>query len=221
MRVVTKNMVCTQCIIVVNQILATTGLKARNVILGDVELISHDYNRTSKNIVSSRLAKIGKNTFLLLLFTLLYLHVFCQKRQSTGWVFISHRQHISKNFFALTDLQVRSQPGLEHIQTLLLRGGVGYRLSAKQSVALGYTYKGDWTAKNDNTFYTNENRIYEQYLYNTHLKRTELTFRFRQEQRFVSDSGGYNFSQRSRAFVSTQIPIAANADFSKGLYITL
>jgi len=62
-----------------------------------------------------------------------------------------------------------------------------------------------------------EHRVYEQYLYNFKLKKVEMNVRARLEQRFIREDG-IAFSQRARAFISAQIPLVANADFSKGLY---
>ena len=130
-------------------------------------------------------------------------------------------QKLSKKFEALADVQVRSADKFVHFETLLLRGGLGYKLNDNHSVALGYTYKGDWTKEEGNSMYNSENRMYEQYLFNTNIKKTPFTFRFRQEQRFIKDTDNYQFSQRSRVFLSFQFPLAANADFSKGLYSTV
>ena len=108
-----------------------------------------------------------------------------------------------------------------NVETLLLRGGLGYKFSKVHSAAICYTYKGDRTTEDGKGMNSHENRVYEQYLYSSNIKRTEINFRFRQEQRFVKDSNDYRFSQRSRAFLSFQIPLLANAGFSKGFYTTL
>lgn len=165
---------------------------------------------------------ITKSRFLLLLsFTLFYVSACAQSIENTGWIFLTHTQKISKKFKALADVQVRSADKLIHFETLLLRGAIGYNLNDNNSVAFGYAYKGDWTTENGKSMYSPENRIYEQYLFETKIKRTQFTFRLRQEQRFIKDTGRYQFSQRSRALLGFQIPIVANADFSKGLYATI
>jgi len=165
--------------------------------------------------------KATKTVTIILFFTLFRITVYSQSAKTTGWFFLSHSQKISKKFKALADVQVRSTNKLVHVETLLLRGGVGYKVNDNSSVTIGYTYKGDWATKNGKSVDRNENRIYEQYTFGTNIKRTELTFRFRQEQRFIKDTGNYKFSQRSRVFLSFQVPIIANTDFSKGLYSTI
>jgi len=162
-----------------------------------------------------------KTVTIILFFTLFRIAVYSHAAKTTGWFFLSHSQKISKKFKALADVQVRSTNKLIHVETLLLRGDVGYKVNDNSSVAIGYIYKGDWTTKNGKSLDRHENRIYQQYSFGTNIKRTEFTFRFRQEQRFVKDTGDYRFSQRSRLFLSFQLPIIANADFSKGLYSTI
>jgi hypothetical protein len=66
-----------------------------------------------------------------------------------------------------------------------------------------------------------ENSTFEQYLFNLDIKRKRLNLRLRQEQRFVKGISGHSFSQRSRAFISAQIPLIANTDFSKGVFSTI
>ena len=162
-----------------------------------------------------------KNKFLLFCFTLFYGSVCSQTAENTGWLFLSHSQKLSKKFKALADVQVRSTDKLMHIKTLLLRAGIGYSLSDKNSVTVGYTYKGDWAMDGGKSMYSPENRIYEQYSFGSNIRKVEFTLRYRREQRFIKDTSNYNFSQRSRAFASFQIPLVANRDFSKGLYTTI
>lgn len=161
-------------------------------------------------------------TVLLGSFTVIYSSVYAQlSTENGGWVFIKHNQNLSKKWEALADVQVRTGDKFIHLQTLLLRVAMGYKINKEQSIALGYAYKGDWTEEDGEQTYDRENRIYEQYSFETNIKQTEATFRLRQEQRFVKETEDYQFCQRSRGFLSLQIPLAANADFSKGLYTTL
>ena len=160
-------------------------------------------------------------------FPLLYLTAFlfplcgiAQNAETKGWIFVSHSQKVSGSWDALVDAQLRSEDKFEFANTLLLRAAVSYNLSAAHSTALGYAYKGDWNHEDGTTTQTNENRIYEQYLYNNTFGKAEFTARARVEQRFIKDEGEHvQFAQRARAFLALQIPIVANADFSRGLYL--
>ncbi|TWR25793.1 DUF2490 domain-containing protein [Mucilaginibacter pallidiroseus] len=138
--------------------------------------------------------------------------------QNTGWFFLSHTQKVSEKFDIRADVQTRSADKYDYFGTLLLRGALSYNLSKVHSVALGYAYKGDWLHEDGRKTYSPENRIYQQYLYDFKAGKTELNLRGRLEQRFVKEDGKVSFSQRARIFISAQIPLIANADFSKGVY---
>ncbi len=146
---------------------------------------------------------------------------FAQTTENKAWFFLSHTQEASKKWNVLADVQVRSSNKVKRVESLLLRSALSYNLNDHHSIALGYAYKGDWEEELAKLKYQLEHRIYQQYLYSHNLKRTELTVRFRLEQRFVKEEDTFDFSQRLRSFLSFQIPISANRDFSKGLYAAL
>jgi len=110
---------------------------------------------------------------------------------------------------------------VKRIETLLLRTGLSYNINEAHSVAFGYAHKGDWQEGLSKLQYLVEHRIYQQYLYSQNLKRTELTVCFRLEQCFIKENDAFDFSQRFRTFLSFQIPILADKEFSKGLYTAL
>ncbi|WP_158828114.1 DUF2490 domain-containing protein [Mucilaginibacter lacusdianchii] len=140
-----------------------------------------------------------------------------QLTENMGWLFITHQQKLSKKLDLLADVQLRSANQFDYLTTLLLRTGVSYNFDKKHSAALGYAYKGDWEQNPDNTQYTLENRLFEQYIYQFKLSQIEVMLRARLEQRFVKEEN-VQFSQRARGFVSAQIPLIADADFNRGLY---
>ena len=137
--------------------------------------------------------------------------------QHTGWLFLSHTQKVSSKFDVLTDVQLRTGDKFSTLNTLLWRTAVNYNFSKRQAIAFGYANKNDWEKEDTEKLHTLEHRIYEQYTYNFEAERIELNLRGRLEQRFVKEEK-YAFSQRLRAFISAQIPLLANNDFSKGLY---
>ena len=141
-----------------------------------------------------------------------------QSTKNKGWLFLSHKQNLSNNWALLAEAQVRSEDKFESVNTLLLRGALSYGFNKKHSAVVGYTYKGDWEHKESKISYQPENRLYEQYLFNTKISKIEFTARARFEQRFVKEETKYKFSQRARAYINFQIPFVANADFSKGVY---
>ena len=152
-----------------------------------------------------------------LLFCLLAYSAHAQYTENQGWVFLTHTQKLDKKLDLLFDAQTRTANRYVYMNTLLLRGGLNYHLNDEQAFAFGFAYKADRDKTGDIFEYTNEQRIYEQYQLTFGIKRVEMMLRARLEQRWIRESST-NFSQRARIFISTQIPLFANEDFSKGIY---
>jgi len=152
----------------------------------------------------------------------IFVAVFCLQQQTAigqsnakeYWFFWTHTQKINERFGLLLDAQTRSQESLKELNTLLLRGAIAYNLKDKSSFALGYAYKSDFE-QHEQTGY--EHRIFQQYLRDFKIKKVEVNIRGRFEQRFLIESET-KFSFRLRGFVSLQVPILANTDFSSGLF---
>ncbi|RDC56279.1 DUF2490 domain-containing protein [Pedobacter chinensis] len=161
-----------------------------------------------------------KNPIVLVLLLMITLRSYSQT-EDTGWIFLSHAQKLSDKFDLRADLQARSSHKLDYLSALLLRSALSYNLTEKNSVAIGYAFFGQWDEKDGEKLYSPEHRIYQQYLYSFKAGKNELNVRFRLEQRFVREEDDINFSQRARAFLSSQIPISANSDFTKGMYAGL
>lgn len=159
-----------------------------------------------------------KVAILTLLFCTTTFFAAYSQTENAGWFFLSHTQKLSSKFDLLADVQLRSADQFDYLNTLLLRGALSYNFNKKHSVALGYAYKGDWMHEDGERTYSPENRVYQQYLHNFKAGRVEMNFRARLEQRFVKEDGVVDFSQRTRAFLSAQIPLVADTGFTKGLY---
>lgn len=138
-------------------------------------------------------------------------------QQSQFWLFWTHSQKLSEKINLLIDAQGRASVNLREVNTLLLRGALAYKLSEQSSIALGYAHKADFEGKKNSGY---ENRLYQQYAYNFKINKIEVEIRGRFEQRFLSDSVT-NFALRARGFVSAQIPIISDKDFSSGLFAGL
>lgn len=142
-----------------------------------------------------------------------------QITETQGWFFLSHTQTLTKKFDLLADVQTRSANRFDYLTTVLLRGALSYNINSKNLVALGYAYKGDWE-KDDQLIktYSHEKRIYEQYIHEFKIRRIEMMFRTRLEQRWLLEEAT-SFSQRGRLFLSAQIPLIADTAFKKGPYV--
>lgn len=141
-----------------------------------------------------------------------------QTIEHNGWLFWSHQQKISERWQFSADVQVRSSDKLKYVNTLLIRPGIGYKIKDNQTITVGYTYFGTWDEENDHKIYEPENRIFEQFQIENEIKKTEITNRFRYEQRFLDQQ---TFAQRFRYYVQAQIPLLANPLFTKGLYLSV
>lgn len=142
------------------------------------------------------------------------------QHENAGWLFLTHKQEISKKIDLRADVQLRSADRLAYLSALLLRGAVSYNIDKINSVALGYAFLGKWDQDESAGITSAEHRIFEQYMVQGKLAKAEVSTRLRLEQRFLDQSGA-NFSQRGRLFISAQIPVLANEDFSKGMYMGL
>jgi len=157
------------------------------------------------------------NLYLLFISLVFITPVMAQQTQHSGWLFLSHTQKVSSKFDVLADVQWRTGDQFTALNTRLWRTAVNYNFNKKQAIALGYANKNDWEKEENEKLHTLEHRLYEQYTYNFETERMEFNLRGRLEQRFVKEEKS-EFSQRLRAFISVQIPLLANADFSEGLY---
>nr|WP_170982769.1 DUF2490 domain-containing protein [Dyadobacter frigoris] len=109
-----------------------------------------------------------------------------QTIEHNGWLFWSHQQKISERWQFSADVQVRSADKLNYLNTLLIRPGIGYKIADNQTITVGYTYFGTWDKENQHKVYEPENRIFEQFQIENEIQRTEITNRFRYEQRFLN-----------------------------------
>ena len=165
----------------------------------------------------------GKHMMKLLLIPII---IFCialphpmeaQQLENTAWLFVTHKQKLNKKFDVLTDFQIRSSDHIDYLTTLLLRAALNYTINTKNSVAVGYAYKGDWVKKTPEKVYRFENRIYQQYQYETKINTIEVTLRGRLEERFLKENNTL-FTMRARSFGSIQVPLITNDDFSTVLF---
>jgi hypothetical protein len=160
-------------------------------------------------------------TFILLGLLFFSSPLLAQHRNHAGWLFLSHTQKVSSKFDILADVQMRSGDQFSKFNTLLLRTAANYNFNKSQAVAIGYANKNDWETADDGLeTHSLEHRVYEQYTLNFDLENIEINLRGRFEQRFVKEEQ-FEFSQRLRAFISAQIPLLANDDFSRGWYAKL
>ena len=140
------------------------------------------------------------------------------KTERAGWLFLSARQKLNSKWSVSADLQARSTDQFRQLTVVLLRPGLVYNITEKQSATLGYTYFGTWDHEADNTAYMPEHRIWEQYQIDNTWGKVKITNRFRLEQRFIQKEQDV-FSQRFRYSIRNLIPLSSAKDFLKGPYL--
>ncbi|TLU94271.1 DUF2490 domain-containing protein [Dyadobacter sediminis] len=159
--------------------------------------------------------------YLICCFLLFFHYSKAQSIEHNGWVFWSHEQKLAEKWQFSYDMQLRSADRFDYANTLLIRPGIGYKIRENQTVTLGYTYFGTWEKEDDKLEYEPENRIFEQFEIRNKFKNIPVTNRFRFEQRFMHMQQEKIFAQRIRYYIQALIPVAANPDFTKGIYVCL
>ena len=163
-----------------------------------------------------------RNTLLLIFCALLSAKsITAQTSETAGWFFLSHSQKLDKKWSYTTDVQLRSSPGFKFFQNILVRPGVLYQLTDKQSVGMGYTYFATWDHNELPRTFEPENRIFEQYTLELEFGRLKLNNRFRLEQRFIRKTDENVFAQRFRHQVQAKIRLNADSAFNNGWYLSL
>ena len=162
---------------------------------------------------------------MILKITVLILFVFCvggnsygQETERLGWLFWSHEQKLSNKWQLSSDIQLRSSNNFKSAEVLLLRPGIGYKITGEQTATAGYTFFGRWDAETGIKSYEPEHRIFEQYEIRHQIKKTEVNHRIRLEQRFLDQNV---FAQRLRYYVQGKIPFQVDNTFKKGIYASV
>ena len=104
------------------------------------------------------------------------------------------------------EIHLRNYNAIGDIQQILLRGNIGYPLANNNHiVSFGYTYiyNEDYIANSDLKKSSQENSLFEQYLYKFNYKKAVLLNRWRLEQRCLA--AGQQL--RLRCFISINYPI--------------
>ncbi|WP_257658357.1 DUF2490 domain-containing protein [Parapedobacter lycopersici] len=121
------------------------------------------------------------------------------------------------------DIQFRAGTNWGENSMLLIRPGINYYVSPKQTVAAGYaatlvTNELPATGKR-----LTEHRLWQQYIITGKLGRTVLQHRFRLEQRFLMRPKETAFAQRARYFIRGMMPIGTSSGdtFTQGMFIAL
>ncbi|HLO80455.1 MAG TPA: DUF2490 domain-containing protein [Chitinophagaceae bacterium] len=129
------------------------------------------------------------------------------------WLSINSTYRFSEHWGILGDFHYRSTIAFKDPRFYFIRVGGHYWIQEKMTAAAGYAHTWLSPAQTGWQTWTNENRLYEQFLFSTSLGKTLITQRFRNEQRWIqkiqndSRTGETKFINRVRYLLSFNFPI--------------
>lgn len=147
-----------------------------------------------------------------------------QTNELSGWAGWFHTQKFSPRWGASFDAQFRSAHHAAFLKNVLLRPSANYYLSKNKHIDLGYAYIATNGRSGEARTFRPENRMFEQFIVSHKAGfNTQLTHRFRLEQRFLGQTATQPdyFAQRFRYFVRGVIPLNNDSVFTKGTFLAL
>ena len=144
-----------------------------------------------------------------------------QTSTTNGWIVSSHEQKLSKKWSLLSDFQLRSADHFRYVETALIRPAIQYKIADEKSAAFGYAYVGSWEREGAERSFEIEHRVWQQFVLESKLSKTEVTNRLRLEQRFLQTEKDFDFAQRLRYYLRFQIPFSSGTEFKRGAFLGL
>ena len=160
---------------------------------------------------------IFKYLFVIFLFTCQLTHA--QPAKFGNWMVYNGTVNLPYKLISTGEIHLRNYNAIGDIQQLLLRGNIGYPLANNNhimSIGFAYIYNEDYIDNTDFKKASQENRIFEQYLYKFKYKKAVLLNRWRLEQRFLA--AGQQL--RLRGFLSINYPISRDKMDPKTWYFS-
>lgn len=136
---------------------------------------------------------------------LISLSAFSQESGPGNWLIYIGSKQLNSKWNLHHEVQYRNYNAIGDLEQLLLRTGLGYNISEKSNLLLGYGYiNSENYARNDEEKFTvEEHRIFQQFITKQNIGKVALQHRYRFEQRFVES----DFKTRFRYFLSMNIPL--------------
>lgn len=142
---------------------------------------------------------------------------FGQSSELGNWFIFFGNKNINDKLYWHHEVQYRNYDFIGDLEQLLLRTGLGYRLSQDADVLGGYGFiRSENYAGDDEKMVVNEHRIYQQFIAKQKVRQLRLQHRYRFEQRFVED----DFRLRFRYFLGLAHPIWQSDSDDKQLYLS-
>jgi len=160
-----------------------------------------------------------KSKITLLVFVLaLPLVGFSQDSNLGNWLIYIGNKKLNSKWNIHNEVQYRNYNAIGDLEQLLLRTGIGYNITEKNNILLGYGYilSENYVGNTDDKLSVNEHRVFQQYTTKQNIGKVKLSHRYRFEQRFVEE----DFKLRFRYFLSLNIPLKYNESGESPFYLS-
>ena len=160
----------------------------------------------------------GLRVTILLFCLLLFGAAFSQKSSTGNWFIYFGNQSINKKWNWHNEVQYRNYNMAGDLEQLMLRTGIGHNLTDNNNLLLGYAFilSGRYDSAGHKN-YTNEHRIFQQFITRQNFGRIFLQHRYRLEERFLPG----DFKMRFRYFLAANIPLNKKEMSAKAVYASL
>jgi len=160
-----------------------------------------------------------KSKITLLIFALtLPLTGLSQDSNLGNWLIYIGNKKLNSKWNIHNEVQYRNYNAISDLEQLLLRTGIGYNITEKNNILLGYGYilSENYVGNTDDKSSINEHRVFQQYTTKQNIGKLKLSHRYRFEQRFVEE----DFKLRFRYFLSLNIPLKNNESGEGPFYLS-
>ena len=127
------------------------------------------------------------------------------------WTPVYIQLPVTKKIITQLEINPRIQENVTHINQLLVRPSVGYQLTKNLSIWQGYAWVTNYIPR-----FVNENRIWQQILYEREIGRFILSTRSRLEERFIENVHGVPV--RFRNMFRAQYALDKNKNWAVVMY---
>lgn len=129
--------------------------------------------------------------------------VHADETDTQQWSLLTIDTNFSKRWRGYFEVQPRFGEDISHLERIIVRPAIGYRLNSKVSIWQGY----GWVPQFEPVSGT-EHRSYQQLLYEDTVGKTGIISRTRLEERFIDGAGGT--ALRLRSMIRALHPISAD-----------
>ena len=143
---------------------------------------------------------------------------FSQDSNLGNWLIYIGNKKLNSKWNIHNEVQYRNYNAIGDLEQLLLRTGVGYNITEKNNILLGYGYilSENYVGITEDKVSVNEHRIFQQYTTKQSIGKVKLSHRYRFEQRFVEE----DFKLRFRYFLSLNVPLKNNESGGSPFYLS-